>query len=773
MLTVTDRASPCIPGDTSPEEDFERPDEGPGVRMAQAQRTPYYPGRPIDKRDGFFGRAHEARTALSLLGSLQSVSLVGPRRIGKTSLLHHISNPSVLEDHGFDPKQFVFIFVGCAELSDLSRDQILQLLLDRARAGVEQANTRGNEVILPTQGITFIDFSNMLSRLTQSGCKLIFLFDEFRYMARNKNLDPAFFAGLRSIASNLNVAYVTASSLSLLDLTYANSSVLGSPFFNIFSTIRLGLFEDRDARDLIINPSRAAGLPFSDATVEQILTLADHHPFFLQVACFHAFDMQSQKGTLTEADHALLRGRVADELKDHFRSAWGRLRPEDRRVLLSLDTAQDDPANQGVLENLRNQCLVRCEGKRWALPCSLWADFVRTQALEVSPETPTRVEVAAAQPPSYDGSPETCTVSVQVTAGKQIAVEVGGAARYVPNAPSTWDVTDEEIALLKQAANRLFEKPEEWRVEARRIGEQLYAELVGAQPEIRDAFGLALGQRRPQDVHLRFKVPRDYLQLPLEFLHDGKDWLALKHPLAKFITGELVRRPLLSGKLQHGEELRVLLVAASVSGEVSVGGTRYVLESIPEVDYELEEVHSILQRAAARMDMRLQPRILRSDEAVYEEVRRELRSGGYDFFHYSGHASHDSGEPDHSALFLRKSPADGSPVAMTAGELKSLLENSSLRFAYFSCCAGATQADEAELTHNDFLGIVDAAVQAGLPSALGMRWPVNDKGARTLAQAFYEALFPSGELDSALLAARQAVGRDDITWLSPVLVVQA
>ena len=109
------------------------------------------------------------------------------------------------------------------------------------------------------------------------------------------------------------------------------------------------------------------------------------------------------------------------------------------------------------------------------------------------------------------------------------------------------------------------------------------------------------------------------------------------------------------------------------------------------------------------------------------------KMGGYDLFHYSGHASHDGGEPDHSALFLRESAGSGSPMAMTAGELKSLLENSTLRFAYFSCCAGATQASEGELSHNDFLGIVDAAVQAGLPSVLGMRWPVSDRGARALA----------------------------------------
>ncbi len=70
---------------------------------------------------------------------------------------------------------------------------------------------------------------------------------------------------------------------------------------------------------------------------------------------------------------------------------------------------------------------------------------------------------------------------------------------------------------------------------------------------------------------------------------------------------------------------------------------------------------------------------------------------------------------------------------------------------------------------------MDASVEAGLPSVLGMRWPVADASARVLAGAFYQALFSEGRLDTALLKARQTIARrdrEDITWVSPVLVVQ-
>lgn len=747
--------------------------ENPGPRPLPALKNPYHPGRPIDNRECFYGRAYEVRTALSLLANLQSISVVGPRRIGKTSFLRYLSDPLVLEEHAVDPSQFVFTFISCAELNDLSRVQILQLMLDHATRIVMRTGFQGDERGSLVSDMTFFDFSTALESLTKTGGRLVFLFDEFEYLAHNRSLDPAFFAGLRSIASNLSVAYVTASTVSLLDLTYANS-MLGSPFFNIFSPIRLGLFDDRDAKDLIANPARSEGIGFSEATVEHILSLADHHPFFIQVACFHAFETQSQKGSVSEGDLAALHERVDVELRDHFRSAWGHLEPDEKRALLYLDTAQDDPANQAILRSLEDRCLVQRDGSRWILLCDSWADFVRAQTLQVSLAAPRDQEMTAAKIALRPDLPEACTVSLQLSASRQITVEVEGAASYVPDEPSVWEASDEEIALLTQAANQLYNTPkEEWRIQARRIGEKLYGDIVGARPEIRDAFSLGLGQRRPQDMHIRFRVPRDYLALPLEMLHDGKDWLALKHPVSKFITGEQVRRRLLSEKLRRGEELRALLIAANVSGNVVVNGTCYSLDVLGEVDNEIEEVLAILQRATADLGVQLRPRVLRGEEAAYQELRRELKIGGYDLFHYSGHASHDGEQPDGSALFLREAIDSATPTAMRAGELKSLLENSMLHFAYFSCCAGATQPSAGDLRQHDFLGIVDAAVQAGLPAVLGMRWPVSDHSARRLARAFYAALLPSGELDTALLAARQEIGRDDITWPSPVLIVQA
>jgi CHAT domain-containing protein len=105
-----------------------------------------------------------------------------------------------------------------------------------------------------------------------------------------------------------------------------------------------------------------------------------------------------------------------------------------------------------------------------------------------------------------------------------------------------------------------------------------------------------------------------------------------------------------------------------------------------------------------------------------------------------------------------------------------LLRDSNVRFVYLSCCRGTTTSAAANLVDNDFLGIADGIIHAGVPAVLGFRWPVSDSGAKTLALEFYTSLAKQGQLDTALLDARREVAtrnRDDITWLSPILIMQA
>jgi CHAT domain-containing protein len=77
---------------------------------------------------------------------------------------------------------------------------------------------------------------------------------------------------------------------------------------------------------------------------------------------------------------------------------------------------------------------------------------------------------------------------------------------------------------------------------------------------------------------------------------------------------------------------------------------------------------------------------------------------------------------------------------------------------------------------DDYLGIADGIIQAGIPSVLGFRWPVSVGGAWKLALDFYRSFLRYGSPEHALLDARRELAMSDLNnpdWASPVLVVQS
>ena len=346
--------------------------------LAVTQNPYIQSGLPIREPADLFGRKREIGEILNFLQFKQCISVTGARRIGKTSLLYHVSDPSTLESYGIDPNQLLFVFreISCDQFGELDANAVLRKMLEEAQTKVREAGYDVAEVIAPSDELSFFDFSEALGALTATGVTLVFLFDNFEYLARNEAIGPAFFSGLRAIANHLDVAYLTASRRPLLELTYTDRSVLGSPFFNIFATVKLGPFEEPVARELIEGPSAASGVRFSDATVEFLLGLADHHPYYLQVACFHAFEMQSEKGELSEQDYDELSAGVARAVEDDINLIWNsELTEQEKKLLNSSRSNWHDPTYHDLIQSLNDQGVVCMRDDVYQL-CDLWVAYL-------------------------------------------------------------------------------------------------------------------------------------------------------------------------------------------------------------------------------------------------------------------------------------------------------------------------------------------------------------------------------------------------------------
>ena len=336
--------------------------------------NPFFHRGPIRDPDYFYNRQKEAKRALQMLGKRQSVSVTGPRKIGKTSLLFYISQPQVMHKHGIDPSQYLFAYTNCEDLGRLNRDVLYALLVGEI---AEQAGRQGHHMAIPERPISHLEFERAIGNVFRQNRTLILLFDEFELLGQNRSLGFEFFSGLRALTTRFDIAYLTVSRRPLLVLSHTEDY---SPFFNIFVPLKLGLFSQDESRKLIENSLAKARRALPPAVVDSVLELGGGHPFFLQVAGYWALELQEIKGSPLEArDIHVLSQSVQGQIESHFAYYWSHLTEKEQYVLAALPFAQEEERYREELETLTSLCLIMKENDRYHYFSPLFRDFVRRQ----------------------------------------------------------------------------------------------------------------------------------------------------------------------------------------------------------------------------------------------------------------------------------------------------------------------------------------------------------------------------------------------------------
>lgn len=355
--------------------------------------NPYVSRGPVRVPDMFFGRVHELDQIAAFLRGNQSISIVGPRKIGKTSLLFHLRRSELWPALGLDQENLL-IYLDCEVLGDGTHEEIFGQFAEEIAAALDERGLPPEAALeKAVANPTRLSFEAAVRKLNQpkeyapGGLRVVLMLDEFERLSTNPHLDVNFFNALRSAAGRYRLVFITASARPLIELTFSDRSqeILSSPFFNIFAPLFLGLFSEADARQLIRQPALAAGLAFSRLVEDLIYDLVGGHPLALQVACFHAFNSQAEghpdPGAEIERETTL-------ELSAHFQYYWRNLAPIEQSILRQVSEvawrAAEDTTVRGVLRDLVHKCLLVADGANYHYPSRAWADFVLAQRAEVT-----------------------------------------------------------------------------------------------------------------------------------------------------------------------------------------------------------------------------------------------------------------------------------------------------------------------------------------------------------------------------------------------------
>lgn len=230
--------------------------------------NPFFYGGKITQPENFIGRGAELRQICATFESdeAQHTAIVGERRIGKSSLLYHLTQ--VYAQFIPHPERYRFIYI---DLDD-PRCQTLNGLLHTLLQALDLPH--------PPQ-LTLEKFQDLLiTHAHKNGVRPVVCLDEFEHLTRRKAEFPdAVYEAWRSLGNNGHVAFITASQTPLAEL--ARQGNLTSPFHNIFTTLNLGEFSPQEADSLL---ARNTERPFTAQERQRLLQLAGRKPGCLQFA---------------------------------------------------------------------------------------------------------------------------------------------------------------------------------------------------------------------------------------------------------------------------------------------------------------------------------------------------------------------------------------------------------------------------------------------------------------------------------------------------------
>ena len=268
-----------------------------------------YPGNPFTSRGMitdprlFVGREDALERIFSRLEAAQpqSVSIVGERRIGRSSLLWQVKHQAAQRLP--NPQHYRLALVDAQDSVAHTPEGVRGLVL----RGLFEDHT------LPDCDARAFDA--YLSARNPTRQKLVVLVDEFECFLRYRDhFGDEFFDGLRALANAGIVTWVTASHTPLPEIAVANG--FGSTFFGLFSRVNLGVFDEDDARMLVMRPSPQR-LGEAEFALAKRLTRGELHPLKLTLAAdamYRQRESQRKKGRWDEkhirADYAIDHAQV-------------------------------------------------------------------------------------------------------------------------------------------------------------------------------------------------------------------------------------------------------------------------------------------------------------------------------------------------------------------------------------------------------------------------------------------------------------------------------
>jgi hypothetical protein len=265
--------------------------------------NPYVAGSPVLNNDMFLGREALLSRILQTIHN-NSILLYGERRIGKTSLQHHLKKRlQQIQDPEFTFHPVYIDLQGTPQerfFSTMADDIFQELGPMLAAAGVTRSAPSGDSYDYMAFVRDVHEVVKVLRKQNTKKAKLVLLIDEVDEL---NNYDPRVNQKLRSLFMK-SFAEDMVAVVSGVGIKKHWASE-GSPWYNFFEEIEVKPFTRKDAQDLIERPIRGV-FTLEAGAIDRILEHSNCKPYLIQKLCIalvnRMHDEKRSKITVSDVD---------------------------------------------------------------------------------------------------------------------------------------------------------------------------------------------------------------------------------------------------------------------------------------------------------------------------------------------------------------------------------------------------------------------------------------------------------------------------------------
>jgi hypothetical protein len=302
-------------------------------------RSPFVHGGPVAPAD-FLNRQRELRRLLNRLEKGQATAVVGQPHTGKTSLLRYVMDKVKRDGIVGDKLDRCWFREVDSHMLGRKFDQsaFWEFVLEPVVVYFDTGELHNLYQAAAQNEFGAFALKRLFAALDEANWCVVVLLDEFDAILNHPILNSAeFYGSLRSLTSrfsSLALIIATRRSLSQLNVQTQAINPNSSPYFNIFTELRLGPLPAREVAQLLAYAQNR----FDNRDRQFVVLASGRHPYLLQLAADILWEVD-QEGKQGIERYQLAGEELRLQSERHFADTWRGWSNAERKVVMAIALA--------------------------------------------------------------------------------------------------------------------------------------------------------------------------------------------------------------------------------------------------------------------------------------------------------------------------------------------------------------------------------------------------------------------------------------------------